>query len=126
MSGCRSDFNDIHDSSSNNETGSNPTHYQAVTGYDLATGLGSPRIGLLNDLAGASAPLAQNMYTSITFTVGTGGDDLRCTSTATADLLDSTCRERRTATGILYLVRLGGGGSGPPTNTTWTTIYTCP
>jgi hypothetical protein len=83
------EFHDISDKSTNNETG-DTAHFQAVTGYDLATGWGSPRIGLLNDLASPSPSLPPNLYGQVTFTIQVGGDDLRCTSSATADLLDAT------------------------------------
>jgi hypothetical protein len=42
-------FNDIADGSNNNG-------YTAVTGYDLATGLGTPQWGLIYDLVGGSTP----------------------------------------------------------------------
>lgn len=43
------DFNDINDGSNNGSGG--PIQYSAVTGYDLATGWGSPKPNLINDLA---------------------------------------------------------------------------
>lgn len=49
------DFHDVNDNSSNNYSGSGD--YLAVTGYDLATGWGSPKANLINDLAGL-APTA--------------------------------------------------------------------
>jgi len=52
------DFNDIKDSSNNNASGSGL--YPAVAGYDLATGLGSPKCALLTDLI---APLSTNTIT---------------------------------------------------------------
>jgi subtilase family serine protease len=42
------DFNDINDGSNNNLSGSGL--YPAVTGYDLATGLGSPKCNLIADM----------------------------------------------------------------------------
>jgi len=52
------DFNDIKDSSNNNASGSGL--YPAVNGYDLATGLGSPKCALLTDIV---APLSTNTIT---------------------------------------------------------------
>ena len=48
------DFNDIHDGSNNNWFNYNipGSLYTAVVGYDLATGLGTPKGALVNDLAG--------------------------------------------------------------------------
>jgi hypothetical protein len=83
-----SDFRDVKDGSTNNEV-NDITHFQAVTGFDLATGWGSPKIGLLNDLASPSPTLPAITFGQITFTFQVGGDDLRCTSEATADLLDA-------------------------------------
>jgi hypothetical protein len=82
------DFHDIKDNSNNNEKG-DTAHFQAVTGYDLATGWGSPREGLLDDLASPSPRLPPITFGQITFTIQVGDDDLRCTSEATADLLDA-------------------------------------
>jgi subtilase family serine protease len=45
------DFHDI-TSGNNNYWGTNTSLYGAVTGYDLATGLGSPQCGLVADLVG--------------------------------------------------------------------------
>src|SRR5579871_43421 len=53
------DFNDINDNSNNGS----PTAYPAVTGYDLATGLGSPQCNLINDLA--PTPVPTKTYTPI-------------------------------------------------------------
>ena len=50
-----SDFNDIKDGSTNNLNG-NPNLYKAVSGYDLATGWGSPRgQSMINALTGLPA-----------------------------------------------------------------------
>jgi Pro-kumamolisin, activation domain/Galactose oxidase, central domain/Kelch motif len=45
-------FNDI--TTGNNDDGSGTKVYPAVTGYDLATGLGTPQCGLINQLASSS------------------------------------------------------------------------
>jgi hypothetical protein len=50
------DFHDIKDSSNNNEIGDS-AFFSAVARYDLATGWGSPKIGLLNDLASPAPSL---------------------------------------------------------------------
>ena len=50
------DFNDIADGSDNNYWETNPSRYQAVEGYDLCTGLGSPRAALINDLIAKTTP----------------------------------------------------------------------
>ncbi|HTC22332.1 MAG TPA: S53 family peptidase, partial [bacterium] len=53
--GYNNDFHDIQDGSTNNLNG-NPALYKAVTGYDLATGWGSPTgQSLINDLTGLPA-----------------------------------------------------------------------
>ncbi len=44
------DFNDIQDGSNNNYWGTNTNIYKAVTGYDLCTGLGSPKCAMINDI----------------------------------------------------------------------------
>jgi Pro-kumamolisin, activation domain len=73
-------FNDIQD-------GGNNGGFTAVRGYDLVTGLGSPKPGLFTQLA-TTTPLTLNQpLTLIRFVVGTGGDDLRDDSTATATVL---------------------------------------
>ncbi|HUO57867.1 MAG TPA: protease pro-enzyme activation domain-containing protein [bacterium] len=51
-----SDFHDVNDGSTNNYWGTNPALYQAVTGFDLCTGLGSPQAKLLYDLVGLAQP----------------------------------------------------------------------
>jgi Pro-kumamolisin, activation domain len=49
------DFHDIADGSTNNRSGSGP--FQAITGYDLATGWGSPTgMSLIDDLAESGSP----------------------------------------------------------------------
>lgn len=50
------DFRDIADGSSNNYWGTDPAYYQSVTGYDLTTGLGTPRCPIVYDLAGVPPP----------------------------------------------------------------------
>lgn len=50
------DFRDIADGSTNNYWSTDPTTYQSVAGYDLTTGLGTPRCTLLYDLAGVPTP----------------------------------------------------------------------
>jgi subtilase family serine protease len=67
------DFHDINDLSTNNEVG-NTAFFQAVTGYDLATGWGTPRLGLLNGLASPAPPILPNTYTQISFVILTGDD----------------------------------------------------
>lgn len=70
-------FNDIQD-------GGNNGGFQAVRGYDLVTGLGSPKAQLFNQLS-TTTPLTPNLPLAlIRFVVGTGGDNLRGDSTATA------------------------------------------
>ena len=59
--------------------------FQSVTGYDLVTGLGTPKGGLIYQL-GNTTPLTPIEFTEIRFIIGTGGDDLRNDSTATADV----------------------------------------
>lgn len=72
-------FNDIQD-------GVNNGGFTSVRGYDLVTGLGSPKPGLLNQLANTTPLTNDQPLTEIRFIVGTGGDDLRGDSTATADV----------------------------------------
>jgi hypothetical protein len=57
--------------------------FQSVRGYDLVTGLGSPTGALITQLASAT-PTKPLPLTLIRFTVGTGDDNLRGDSTATA------------------------------------------
>ena len=57
--------------------------FKAVTGYDLVTGLGSPKGALITQLASAQ-PAVPAEFHLIRFIVGTSGDDLRQDSTATA------------------------------------------
>jgi Pro-kumamolisin, activation domain len=67
-------FNDDSDGRSNfNQFGSG---FNAVPGYDLCTGWGTPTCQLLNQLS-TIAPLTPNEpLTEIEITIGTGGDDL--------------------------------------------------
>ena len=76
------DFHDINDKSTNTST-NDPSHFSAVAGYDLATGLGSPTAKLIDDLA-PTPP--KTRFSSIKFIIMTGGDDCRDNSAATATL----------------------------------------
>jgi hypothetical protein len=73
-------FNDIADGVSNANgfpggvTGLN-LGYTSVPGYDLCTGLGSPKPGLITQL-GSPTPL-EAAFREIRFIIGTGDDDLR-------------------------------------------------
>lgn len=71
-------FNDIDDGTSNGK-------FKAVPGYDLVTGLGSPKPELIFQL-GSATPTTPAQFQLIRFIVGTGGDNLRDDSTATADV----------------------------------------
>jgi Pro-kumamolisin, activation domain/Subtilase family len=71
-------FNDIQDNVGNGG-------FKSVRGYDLVTGLGTPKTGLITQLTTAS-PVTPAPLSIIRFIVGTGGDDLRNDSTATADV----------------------------------------
>jgi Pro-kumamolisin, activation domain len=71
-------FNDIQDKVSNGG-------FESVRGYDLVTGLGSPKTGLITQL-GTISPTTPATLNLIRFIVGTGGDDLRNDSTATANV----------------------------------------
>jgi hypothetical protein len=66
-------FNDIADNVSNADGfGSG---FNAVVGYDLCTGLGSPKVGLVYQLS-SPTPLTPNQPVAlIRFVVGTGDDD---------------------------------------------------
>jgi Pro-kumamolisin, activation domain/Subtilase family len=78
-------FNDIADGASNNPSGHGP--FLAVPGYDLVTGLGSPKAALIYQLASAT-PLTPTLPLSIIrFTIKTGDDNLRDDSTATATVI---------------------------------------
>ncbi|HTC22270.1 MAG TPA: S53 family peptidase [bacterium] len=48
------DFHDIQDGSNNNYWGTNPNLYKSVNGFDLTTGLGSPKCNLIDDILGIS------------------------------------------------------------------------
>ncbi|MGH9430214.1 MAG: S53 family peptidase [Terriglobia bacterium] len=80
-------FNDIQDGASNFD-GFGPG-FKSVSGYDLATGLGSPTCALINQLA-SPTPLTPNQPLSlIRFVITTGNDDLGGGlhgSSATADI----------------------------------------
>ena len=65
---------------SSNTSNGNPKRYRAVTGYDLATGWGSPKLNLINDLSpipnaiqdpNTPPPPAPTQYTSIVFSIQT-------------------------------------------------------
>jgi hypothetical protein len=71
-------FNDIQDNVSNGG-------YRAVAGYDLVTGLGSPKGGLIFQLTNLT-PTVPLEFHQIRFIVGTGDDNLRGDSTATANV----------------------------------------
>jgi Pro-kumamolisin, activation domain len=71
-------FNDIQDNVSNGG-------FASVRGYDLVTGLGTPKTGLITQL-GTSSPTAPASLDLIRFIVGTGDDNLRNDSTATANV----------------------------------------
>jgi subtilase family serine protease len=80
------DFHDINDGSTNTSN-NDPNHYKAVNGFDLATGLGSPRVGLIDQLAPLPpANVTPVSYDWVEFVIGTGGDDLRGDSSATVTL----------------------------------------
>jgi subtilase family serine protease len=81
------DFHDIL-SGTNNPDASDTAHWSAVPGYDLTTGWGTPRLGLISDLASPAPAASPILYDAANFIIQTGNDDLRCTSTATVDLLD--------------------------------------
>ena len=67
-------FNDINDNA-NNGVGGGGGGFNAVTGYDLCTGWGTPKGGLINQL-GSNTPLTPNQpLTLIRFVVTTGNDD---------------------------------------------------
>jgi subtilase family serine protease len=67
-------FNDITDNG-NNGVGGGGSGFNAVAGYDLCTGWGSPQAGLINQL-GSVTPLTPNQPLSlIRFIITTGNDD---------------------------------------------------
>jgi hypothetical protein len=67
-------FNDINDNG-NNGVGGGGSGFNAVAGYDLCTGWGSPQAGLINQL-GSTTPLTPNQPLSlIRFIITTGNDD---------------------------------------------------
>jgi hypothetical protein len=71
-----STFNDIKDNSGNGG-------FNAVAGYDLTTGWGTPQCALINQL-GTNSPT--NSFNLVEFLITTGGDNLRGDSEAQADL----------------------------------------
>jgi hypothetical protein len=75
-------FNDIADNVSNG-IGKGGSGYRAVAGYDLVTGLGSPKPGLITQLASAT-PTTPAQFSLIRFIIGTGTDGLRSDSAAFA------------------------------------------
>ncbi len=104
------DFFDV-TSGSNNPNQSDVAHYSSVEGYDLVTGWGSPRIGLLSQLSLGPVPLS-GPYVSVTVTVTTGDDDLRCTSAAIIDLLPAN----QISNGFLVTLHKPGDPSFPNTS----------
>ncbi len=72
------DFNDIQDGSNNNYWGTNTNIYKAVAGYDLCTGLGSPKCSMINDIL-QIPPTATPTYTNTI----TNTPTLTCTNTIT-------------------------------------------
>jgi hypothetical protein len=67
-------FNDINDNA-NNGVGAGGSGFNAVSGYDLCTGWGTPKGGLINQL-GSNTPLTPNQPLSlIRFVITTGNDD---------------------------------------------------
>ena len=81
-------FNDIQDGVSNISSvpAFGSTGHKAVRGYDLVTGLGTPKPFLIYQLSNRTPAKPLQPLTLIRFVVGTGGDDLRGDSTATADV----------------------------------------
>lgn len=79
-------FNDIQDGVSNGIPASGSVGHKAVRGYDLVTGLGSPKPSLIYQLSNRTPAKPLQPLTLIRFVVGTGGDDLRGDSAATADV----------------------------------------
>ncbi len=86
------DFNDIKDGSTNNLAG-NPNLYKAITGYDLATGWGSPTgQKLINDLTGLSATACTQTpgTTPSTTQTSTGTSTITPTKTVTSTPTSTT------------------------------------
>jgi hypothetical protein len=79
------DFNDIQDRSTNTSNG-DPNRYKAVTGYDLATGLGTPTTNLFSAVAPPPPTSPPVQYTSIEFDIMTGEDDARGVSSIDATM----------------------------------------
>jgi hypothetical protein len=71
-------FNDIADGVSNGR-------FSSVAGYDLATGWGSPKCGLIQQLGGSS-PLTFSGYTELEVRVSNGDDGIRDDSEASVDI----------------------------------------
>jgi hypothetical protein len=68
-------FNDIDDGVSNFDGWPGSTGFQSVAGYDLCTGLGSPKPALITQLASPTPTDAA--FNHIRFIIGTGDDGLR-------------------------------------------------
>jgi Pro-kumamolisin, activation domain len=83
------DFNDV-TTGNNNYWGTVPSQYQAVAGYDLATGLGSPRCNLFSDLVsfgpGATSTPTQTFTPLATLTPTPTGGHPGFTATLTPTL----------------------------------------
>jgi len=76
---------DLYDSCFHDIQQGNNGIFLVVPGYDLATGLGSPKAGLISQLTNLT-PTVPVEFHLIRFIVGTGHDDLRSDSTATANV----------------------------------------
>lgn len=87
------DFHDIQEG--NNSSKTNKISFNAVPGYDLVTGWGSPQANLISDL---NPPNQGQRYTLIEFDIKTGGDDLRDDSSATAMLENGNGNQLQTIT----------------------------
>jgi hypothetical protein len=74
-------FNDISDGTANTGSGGS---FRAVVGYDLVTGLGSPKPQLILQLGSATPLSPSTPLTNIRFTITTGDDNLRDDSSALA------------------------------------------
>jgi hypothetical protein len=62
------------------------TNFHAVAGYDLVTGWGSPKCGLITQLANNS-PTTPSTFSELQVLIGNGDDGLRDNSSATLDVL---------------------------------------
>jgi hypothetical protein len=76
---------DIYDTCFNDIQGNNNGGFNVVAGYDLVTGLGSPKASLIYQLTNLT-PTVPVEFHQIRFIVGTGDDNLRDDSLATADV----------------------------------------